>query len=289
MKIKRTAGDHAFEIVNIFLLVIICISTLYPFLYLISMSFRSAQSSFLNVSLIPDHPTLENYASILTADYILQSFLVTVLKTVVGTVLSLVAMVCTAYPLSKKYFPNRTLYTGLIVFTMFFSGGLIPTYLLIRSLHLYNTLWALILPGLISTYSMLIIRNFFMSIPEEIDESAKIDGANDIIILFKLILPLSKPILATVVLWQAVGHWNAWFDCLIYITDSGKQVLQVILQRIVNGGTQDLVQQTGVDMAGNPEPIKAAATMVISLPIIAFYPFLQKYFVKGIMVGSLKG
>ena len=289
MKIKRTAGDHAFEIVNIFLLVIICISTLYPFLYLISMSFRSAQSSFLNVSLIPDHPTLENYASILTADYILQSFLVTVLKTVVGTVLSLVAMVCTAYPLSKKYFPNRTLYTGLIVFTMFFSGGLIPTYLLIRSLHLYNTLWALILPGLISTYSMLIIRNFFMSIPEEIDESAKIDGANDIIILFKLILPLSKPILATVVLWQAVGHWNAWFDCLIYITDSGKQVLQVILQRIVNGGTQDLVQQTGVDMAGNPEPTKAAATMVISLPIIAFYPFLQKYFVKGIMVGSLKG
>ena len=289
MKIKRTAGDHAFEIVNIFLLVIICISTLYPFLYLISMSFRSAQSSFLNVSLIPDHPTLENYASILTADYILQSFLVTVLKTVVGTVLSLVAMVCTAYPLSKKYFPNRTLYTGLIVFTMFFSGGLIPTYLLIRSLHLYNTLWALILPGLISTYSMLIIRNFFMSIPEEIDESAKIDGANDIIILFKLILPLSKPILATVVLWQAVGPWNAWFDCLIYITDSGKQVLQVILQRIVNGGTQDLVQQTGVDMAGNPEPIKAAATIVISLLIIAFYPFLQKYFVKGIMVGSLKG
>jgi putative aldouronate transport system permease protein len=175
---------------------------------------------------------------------------------------------------------------------MFFSGGLIPIYLLVKSLGLINSMWALVLPGLISAFSLIIARNFFMALPESLEESARIDGANDIRILFSIIVPISMPIIATLTLWMAVQHWNAWFDSLIYMTDSHKQVLQVVMRRIVLQGTKDMMDVNNFDdrsLVANPEMIKAATIMVTVMPIIMFYPFLQKYFVKGVLVGSLKG
>ncbi len=291
-KDARSLSGKAFDAANALFLLLFCLTTLYPFMYMLKLSFSPPTVSFSRISIIPEEVSLINYHTVLSSSYILSGFRMTLLRTVLGTGISVLAMVMTAYPLSKRYMPDRTFFTALIVFTMFFSGGLVPEYLLVRNLKMQNTIWALVLPAMISTYSMIIVRNFFMSIPEEIDESARMDGANEIIILFRLVLPLSTPILATVLLWEAVGHWNAWFDSLIYIQDTRKQVLQVVLRRIVLEGTQqilDLSSGSPDSVAANPEGIKAASVMVVSLPIIALYPFVQKYFVKGIMVGSLKG
>lgn len=204
----------------------------------------------------------------------------------------MIATLLTAYPLSKKYFPNRVFWTGVFVFTMFFDGGLLPNYLLVRGLGLLDKVWALILPKLIVTYTMIIVRNYFMSLPDSLEESAKIDGANDFYILFKIIIPLSAPIIATVSLWTIVDNWNAWFDSLIYMRDIKKHVLQVVLRRIVLENSSQVMELVGTvsdEAPTNPENIKAAVVMVTTIPIIVVYPFLQKYFVKGILVGSLKG
>jgi len=201
-------------------------------------------------------------------------------------------MVLTAYPLSKKHFPHRGFWTGFIVFTMFFSGGLIPTYMVVKGLGLLNTVWALILPGLVPAYNMIIVRNYFMSISPSLEESAKLDGANDFTILLRIILPVSMPIIATVTLWTIVGHWNSWFDSMIYSQNARKQVLQVVLRRIVLEGSNEVVNMNaGMDdmSSVSPDNIKAATIMVATFPILMVYPFIQKYFVKGIMVGSLKG
>ena len=193
-----------------------------------------------------------------------------------------------------KYFLLSTFWTLLIVFTMFFSGGLIPTFLLVKNLGLTNTYASMILPGLVSAYNLTIMRNFFQSLPEEIEESCMIDGAGRMRIFWQFILPLSTPILATVALWLAVGHWNAWFDVLIYISDSDKRTLQVVLRNIIITGTKELDLGTASSSV-NDEPqissagLKAASIYVATIPILCVYPFLQKYFVKGIMVGSLKG
>ncbi|MDU5144849.1 MAG: carbohydrate ABC transporter permease [Paenibacillus dendritiformis] len=202
-------------------------------------------------------------------------------------------MMC-AYPLSKKYLPHRNLFTAFIVFTMFFSGGLIPNYLLIKELGLLDSRWSLILPGLIAAFTMIIVRNYFMSLPEEVEESARIDGANDMRILFSIVLPMSMPIIATISLWYAVAHWNAWFDSLLYISDPNKAVLGNVLRKIVIEGSSQFQQfDQGFNQNGQtavtPDIIKAATIMVATVPIICVYPFVQKYFVKGVIVGSLKG
>ncbi|WP_366926001.1 carbohydrate ABC transporter permease [uncultured Paenibacillus sp.] len=199
-----------------------------------------------------------------------------------------------AYPLSKKYLPHRNLFTAFIVFTMFFSGGLIPNYLLIKELGLLDSRWSLILPGLIAAFTMIIVRNYFMSLPEEVEESARIDGANDMRILFSIVLPMSMPIIATISLWYAVAHWNAWFDSLLYISDPNKAVLGNVLRKIVIEGSSQFQQfDQGFNQNGQtavtPDIIKAATIMVATVPIICVYPFVQKYFVKGVIVGSLKG
>ena len=174
---------------------------------------------------------------------------------------------------------------------MLFSGGMVPDYLLIRDLDLINSIWSLILPGAISAYNITIMRNYLMSLPDSLEESAYIDGANDIVILYKIIVPLSLPILATIALWTAVGHWNAWFDAMIYIQDTDKQVLAITLRRIVLQGSNSVVTMSGEEMSTQTtsDTIKAATIMVATVPILCVYPFIQKYFVKGVMVGSLKG
>ncbi len=286
-----------FDVLNHLFMLVMMVSILYPFLYIVALSLSGAGATLIHTFIIPQYFTLENYKSMLQYDYLYWGLLNTLFRTVVGTAMTLVACVLTAYPLSKRYLPFRNTITLLIVFTMFFQGGLIPGYLNIKQLGLVDTRWALILPGLIPSFSMLIMRNYFMSLPPEIEESAKMDGARDTTILARIVVPMSTPIVATVILWTMVGHWNAWFDSMILIRDAKKQVLQIVMRNIVMGGSEVAQQlqssrsvqdQLGLQ-AVTPETLKAAMIVITILPIILVYPFLQKYFVKGILVGSLKG
>lgn len=245
--------------------------------------------------LYPKDLTWDNYAKVIGNRYIWIGYKNTLIRTVIGTTLQLFFTAMGAYCLSKKFFPNRTFWTLVIVFTMFFSGGLIPNYLLVQKLGLMNTYAAMILPGFVSAYNLVIIRNYFSSLPEEIEESCLIDGAGRPRIFLQIILPLSKPILATVALWLAVGHWNAWYDVLLYISDDTKFTLQIILRRIIITGSKEILdtdiasRASEADSVTSSEGLKAACIFVTTLPILCVYPFIQCYFVKGIMIGSLKG
>jgi putative aldouronate transport system permease protein len=298
MKIKKSLGEKVFEIFNITIMVLFCITIVYPFVQQIMLSFSTPnEASIIGLHLWVKNPTLDAYKRLFVSDVIFKAYYWTILRTVIGTCLTVTVSAMLAYPLSKKYYWGRKVWMGLIVFTMFFSGGLVPTYILVRNLHLTNTIWALIIPGLCSAWNIIIIRNFFASLPDEVEESAKIDGANDIKIFFEIILPLSTPILATVTLWTMVGHWNSWFDAMIYITGNKIKVLQIVLRETLNDATQmsgfnELLAISEMDKQGQaytPESIKAAILLIVTLPILCVYPFLQKYFVKGIMIGAVKG
>ncbi|HOX32289.1 MAG TPA: carbohydrate ABC transporter permease [Spirochaetales bacterium] len=291
--IRRSGGDRAFDAFNYLVMILLSLTTLYPFFFLISSSLSALDVTLGSFSLLPRQFTLENYAKVLRNPAIGAGYVNTILRTVIGTSLSLLATFCLAWPLSKRSFPLRNLWTGLIVFTMFFSGGMIPTYLLVRQLGLIDTIWALVLPELVTAYNFVIVRNYMQTIPGSMEESAKMDGANDITILFRVILPVCKPIIATISLWVAVWHWNAWFDSMIYMTKASGQVVQLVMRRIVLEGSDQMtqmmaeMQRQGLVIA--PEGLKAATIMVTTLPILCIYPFVQKYFVKGVMMGSLKG
>jgi putative aldouronate transport system permease protein len=264
-------------------------TTIIPFMQIITISLSNTKDILsFGFHLIPKHVTFEGYKSLLSYKLLWDGYYNTISRVLLGTSLSVLLTVLGAYPLSKKYLPNRNFWTAIIVFTMYFSGGLIPTYLLVKGMGLRNTIGALVLPGAISAYNLIITRNFFMSIPESLEESARIDGANDMYILFKIILPLSKAILATIALWYGIGQWNAWFDCMLYMDKEKKFVLQLVLRQILLDGKQ---VEGSIDTGGNvnPDNMKMAALMISTVPILCIYPFLQKYFVKGVMVGSLKG
>ena len=281
---------------------------IYTLLVLLSATIVIAFWHLLNLSLSPSHiatrgglllypreATWDNYARVIGNRYIWMGYKNTLIRTLIGTVLQLFFTAMGAYVLSKRFFPHRTFWTLFIVFTMFFSGGLIPTYLVVKNLGLLNTYSSMILPGFISAYNMVIVRNYFMSLPEEIEESCLIDGAGRFRIFLQIILPLSKPILATVALWLVVGHWNSWFDVLIYISDDTKFTLQIVLRRIILTGSKEILDTSAaansaeMESVVSSEGLKAACIFVTTLPILCAYPFVQKFFVKGIMIGSLKG
>lgn len=290
--IRQTLPGRIFSFVNGLLITLFCISVLFPFVSLLITSFSTAASASLGgFDLDFSKMSFANYSTMLRSQYIWSGYLNTIFRTVVGTVLSVLLTSLGAYCLSKPFFPHRTFWMGFVVFTMFFSGGLIPTYLVMCEIGMKNSIWSMILPCLISTYNLVIMRNFFQQIPAAIEESGRIDGAGNLRILFSLIYPISTPVLATIALWVAVSHWNAWFDCLVYIRDADKFVLQVVLRRIVLQGSTQMIEMgvTPDDVMSNPDGLKAAAIFVATLPILCVYPFAQKYFVKGIIVGSLKG
>lgn len=284
----RSVSGTIFDVLNIIFMAAVSITIIYPFLYIVAVSLTSNPVSISPFHPWPDKVVWANYSKVITAQNIVYGYINTIKRVVIGTCLTTFICMITAYPLSKKYIPFRTTITGFIILTMFFSGGLIPMYVLVRNLGMMNRVWALVIPILIPTFSMLILRNYFMTIPESLEESARLDGAGDFKILFKIVAPLSTPIIATIVLWTMVGHWNAWFDGLLYITDTKKQVLQTILRQILIVGTiNDLINDAF--LYHSPEGIKAATIIVATVPILMAYPFLQKYFIKGIMIGSLKG
>jgi len=291
--LKSHIGNRAFDVCNMGLMVLFVLVTLYPFYYILIVSVSDGLAVMRQeVILWPKGVNLASYRIIFQDPYLGQAFVNSVIYTVLGTAINMICTVAGAYPLSRKHFVARRFFTGIIVFTMFFSGGLIPLYLVVMRLGLLDTVWAIVLPGAISTYNLIVMRTFFQSIPDSLYEAAFLDGANDLRILLTVVLPLSMPILATMILFYAVGHWNSFFNAVIYLKEKSKYPAQVFLRNIVVSdqmSAQNAAIGSGGDFLAVTTTVKYAVIMVVSIPIICIYPFLQRYFVKGIMIGSLKG
>jgi putative aldouronate transport system permease protein len=293
MKIQSSRPERAFQAFNYILLTLLGLIMLYPFWEIIKVSFSDPlEVGRSGYRIWPLKSSLEGYIHVFKNEFVWLGYKNTIFRVIVAMSVQMALMILTAYPLSKRNLPNRNVITMFIVFTMLFNGGLIPEYLLVvNTLHLDNSIWALSLPAAINTFSMLILRNFFMTIPTEMEESAKIDGASDLWILVRIILPLSMSVLVTVLLWGIVQNWNAWFDCIIYIRDYKKYVLQAVLRKIVIDASPELDRVGALEetIPINAEVVKASTIVVSTLPIMMIYPFVQKFFIRGVMIGSLKG
>ena len=294
MKCKRTFGDKLFYGINILVMIFLILITLYPLWHVLMTSFASPEaiSKYGSMLIWPEGFNLTSYKYVLTNPMIGIGYRNTLLIVLVGTSLSLFMTCLGAYGLACKWVMGHKWMVLLVTIPMFFGGGLIPSYLLVRSLGLYNSFWALILPGVVSSWNMIMMRTYFQGIPESLSESARIDGANDIHILFRILVPCAIPIVAVMILFYAVGYWNAWFNASIYLKDRDKYPLQLVLRGILISGSQrdfDTGYLTGANKTQIFKGLKYATVVVSTLPILLVYPFLQKYFVKGIMVGSIKG
>ncbi|MDF2924580.1 MAG: transporter permease [Paenibacillaceae bacterium] len=290
---RQTFADKSFSICVHGLLLLASVSCLLPLVNIIAVSFSdSAAIDSGYVWLWPIHFNLEAYKTLFLGSRIIPSFMNSAQITIVGTALSLVCTTLASYALSRKYCFGRKYVTLAMVFTMMFSGGLIPTFLVIKSLGLVNTYWALWLPGLTGAYNMLIMRTYFEGIPAEIEESARMDGCGEWRILVQIFLPLSLPVIATICLFLAVSYWNAFQSVLIYMTDTAKFNLTVFVQQMVQSQSalsQTIALQPEDLELMSPEAVKAGGIVVMTLPMLVIYPFLQKYFVKGVMLGAIKG
>ena len=288
-------GERAFHVFNYTLLTVLSLLFILPFLVILSTSLVSESELMRRGSfiLIPEKLDFSAYRALLDQGSILyRAYGVTIMRVVVGTLLNLLFTAMMAYGISRKTLPGRNFFITLVFVTMLFSGGLVPTYLLLKFLHLTNTFWVMIIPGLISAWNLFIMKNFFSQIPEALIESATIDGATPLRILMRIVFPLSFPTFATIGLFYAVGHWNAWFDATIYINDPNLMPVQVLMRRIVLTMTsQDLSAEILGNLESRPTPqsLRGAMIIVSTLPILCVYPFLQKHFVKGVLVGSIKG
>lgn len=292
-RVKQSTGDMIFSgLVNI-ILIIIGIITLFPFLDVVFNSLMSSKElveSAKSLLAIPKHPTLENYKYVLNGQRIFSAYGITIFRTVVGTFSNMVITVLTAYPLSKKFLPGRSAFMQIFFFTMIFSGGMIPTYLVVKTFGLVDSIWALIIPSLLNVYNMIIMRTFFEGIPEELEDAARIDGCSEWGTLLKIVLPVSKPALASISLFYAVWHWNSFFDVVLYITKRELWPLQTLLREVVLTMSMAELNASMADLATPPSSSVIAATVMVStVPILVVYPFLQKYFVKGVMIGAVKG
>jgi len=295
-KFKQTSiSDIILDIVIYTSLFILTFSIIIPILHIFSVSLSDSEAVLgLKVGIWPVGFTIESYSKIFTTKLIPNAFKNSVIYTLVGTVINLSLTALTAYPLSKKELTLSKLYMTLIIITMYIGGGLIPMLLLIRGLGLFDTMWSLILPGAIATGNLLMLRSFFQTIPAELEESAKIDGANDFLIFISIVIPTSKAALATIGLFYAVGHWNSFMGAIIYLQSFEKMPLQVILREIVIKGTRldALAYQDPLESMKSEAwstRMKYATLFVSMIPMMMVYPFVQKYFVKGVMIGSLKG
>ncbi len=286
-KMKKTTEDYVVDCIVYALVIVLSISIILPFMQVITVSMSPAKVVNKNgFHLFPTEFDFSGYEKIMSDRDFLHSYLNTIMRAVVGTVSCVLMTVLTAYPLSKRNLPHRKGIMLFIVFTMYFSGGMIPTYLLIKQLGLINKFAVFILPTLITGYALIITRNYFMTIPEAIEESAKIDGASDFKILASLYVPLATPVIATIALWYCVQHWNSWMDCMLYITKREKFTLQYLLQMIIASGQTNEMEQTG--MIVHTETMKMAALVLSLIPIVCSYPLLQRYFIKGMVVGAVK-
>lgn len=281
-----------FKVCNVMILLVIVFVTLFPFINVIAKSFSS--QAFINsgqVSFWPKGFNINTYKLIMSDSMFWINYKNTFIYTVIGTIISLVMSTLVAYPLAKKRLKGRNFFTMFFVFTMFFGGGLIPNYVLINKIGFGNTMWAIVVPNAISVFNMLIMKTFFENIPEELEEAAIMDGSNTFGILIRIVLPLSKPIMATMMLFYAVTHWNSWFPAFLYFSEKELFPVSIYLRNLIKGAEAGL--SSGATSADNLTQISSnikAVTMVLTvLPILTVYPYIQKYFVSGAMLGSVKG
>ncbi len=289
---NKTAGDWFLDSFVYLFLIVMGMAMLLPLANVFSKSVSEEWAIISGkVGIFPVGFQLDTLRQVISSDIFIRAFTVSVGVTVVGTVLSILLTAVTAYPLSKRHLPGISFVMVLFVFTMLFSGGMIPNYLLMRNLNLINNLWALILPGMISVFNMLIIKSYYENLPEALEESARIDGAKTYTILFRIILPLSMPVIATISLFYAVGFWNDFFNPMLYINDTSLKTLQLYLRDVVMDADTSNAANKSVDdlMNMSPEGIRAATVVASTVPILCVYPFLQKYFIKGVLIGSVKG
>lgn len=281
-------GSRVFDTLNVVFMIGVAVAAIYPFLRILALSLSAPYAlDAFPLSVVPRHVNLRSYIAVFAYEPIRTGFKNSIWITAVGTFCDVFLTMMGAYALSKERLPHRGFFTVMFVFTMFFNPGLIPNYLNIKSLGLVDRYGALLLPRLINTYYLIVCRNFFMSISPEIEESAKLDGANDITILFRLILPLSVPIFVTLLLWYGVRRWNTYFDGMIYISSPSKFLLSVVLRNLISQGLSTEMRTDRAAM-NNLELIRNNAIVVTTIPIVMVYPFVQRYFIKGIMIGSLK-
>ncbi|MFD0716311.1 carbohydrate ABC transporter permease [Paenibacillus sp. GCM10027626] len=280
-------------------MILILVAVLYPILNIIATSLSGSHYiSSGSVTIWPKGFTVKAYASVFNDPYILKGYVNSIIYAVGSTSLMLIFTSLMAYPLTVQGFIGKKFFTIFLMITMFFSGGLIPTYLLMRSLHLIDTVWVMIIPGVVGAYNVFLFRTFFLNIPAELKESAVMDGANDIVVLFRIILPLSKALLATFALFGIVGSWNSWFDALIYLNDQNKYPLQMVLRNYLFTLDTTAIQgrvgagNVAINSPGNaldPKAIRMSVIIITMFPIMAIYPFFQKHFTKGVFVGAIKG
>lgn len=293
--IRSSREDRAFSLIAYGLATLALLITLYPLVYCVSASFSDPMEVVRgNVLLFPKKATLMAYQAVIKNKSMFTGYVNTIFYTVIGTALNLLMTIAAAYPLSKRDFKGRNGIMFLFTLTMFFSGGMVPNFLLIRDLGLYDSIWSLILPGCVSAWNLVIMRTYFQnSIPEEVCESAYMDGCSNVTTLLRIVLPLATPILAVMVIFYGVGHWNSYFNALLYLKSREKYPLSLVLREILLQGMGQ--EKTGAEVIDSVadlllfETLKYAVIIVSSVPMLALYPALQRYFVKGVMVGSLKG
>ncbi|GGD48504.1 carbohydrate ABC transporter permease [Paenibacillus nasutitermitis] len=293
--IKQMNAEKAYQVVITILILLVSLSALLPLIYVLSTSLVSEQEYIQREGFvfIPRHPTIEPYKQLFGEIQFMNAFGISVARTVLGTLLILTLTSITAYTLSRKDIPGRNLLIWSVLVTILFTAGLIPNFLVVSDLHLKDTFWAMVIPGAIDSWSVLVLKQFFENIPRETEESAIIDGANELQLMSRIMLPMSLPVLAALGLFAAVGHWNAWFDAFIYISDTHLHPLQLFIHNLfVSSSPTALV---GGNMSVNPvhrvsdETMKMALVVAGTLPILCVYPFLQKYFTKGMYLGAVKG
>jgi putative aldouronate transport system permease protein len=290
---RMSKEDRIFKYISSFVIITVFLVVLIPLLNLLAVSLSGPTAIVSGkVYVWPVDFHINAYRYVLSSKQFFKSFQMSLALSIVGSILGIIVTIAAAYPLSKRHLPGRNVILLAFVFTTMFSGGIIPGYMLIRSLKLFNTIWALILPGIGSVFNLLIAKSYFESIPEEIEESAKIDGASYTMILLKIMLPIAVPVIAVIVLFYAVGFWNEYFNARLYITESAKMPLQLYLQTVItasNDPTRDFGISKELSATLIPQNITNATIIIAMLPVMAIYPFLQRYFISGIMIGSVKG
>ena len=292
---KKVISGQVFDSINIMIMIVLCCITLFPFIHVLAVSLNEGTDAARGgIWFWPRSWTLDNFKKVLSDSSIVPAYLITITRTLLGTLLSVFFTAAFAYGITKRDLIGRNLYLTIGVITMFFSGGIIPTYLLMHWLHLTNTFWVYIFPTMFSFWNVLIFQGFFKEIPNELSESAQLDGANELLIFCKIIVPVSTPALACIALFCGVGHWNAWYDAYIY-NNNALQTLQCLLMRLVKQNTTTTGNINLSEVLGQPnmtitmESVRSATIIVAVGPIIMIYPFLQKFFTKGLILGSVKG
>ncbi len=293
VKVKKSLGDRIIDVIIYVALGLVALSTVLPFLYVVAGSFATdkelTEKAFF---IIPEVWSLNAYKYAINTSNILRGLKNSIILTMAGTILCMVFSLTFAYPLSKKHFRGRNVVLNMVIFTMLFGGGMIPCYLVYNAYGLYDSYWALILPALISPFNMIIIKNFFQELPQELEDAAYIDGCSDLKTFTRIMLPLSKPVIASISLFYGVGFWNDYFSSMIYLKTPEKYPIQIQLRSIILLTSQiSEVAMDYYDMNGAPpdKAVKMACTVIATVPILCVYPFVQKYFTKGVMVGAVKG